>query len=63
VNSHQREAVDVVHLDGGADDLEKARQHAHLHPGLLHPADHVEDVIRVRVLGCDHDPMHVMLDQ
>ena len=46
-DAEHRQAVEVVELHRGADDLEQARQQAHADAGLLGDADEVERVAGV----------------
>ncbi len=60
-DAEHRHAVDVLELDGRADDLEHARQHAHVHAGRLGDPDQLGDAARVDRRRRDDDAVHLQL--
>ena len=58
-DAHDRDPVQVVELDGGADDLEQPRQHAHAHADRLQCPHEVEHLAGVDAARRDDRAVHV----
>ena len=59
LHAHHGDAVQVVELDRGADDLEQARQHADAHADGLQRADEVQHLAGVGAARRDDRAVHV----